>query len=243
MRTNLAILSTTNDPVAVHELRLHSKKINSVINLLNWAGGQEMFSTKPLRKMVSEAGNTRLAELNLKTLQELGYKNEDIEHEQNKIIEKGYSLLRKRIKAYEKNIGVVEQKFASSVFDVKNKQVLIFFLTVINQLSIDFFWPIDRNKLHENRKKIKDLIYVYKILPENLQRKIALNMDYLDRLQEQIGIWHDLELALVFLNEQQLDNEPVYVSIKEKQAGLYELIKMEVQVFDSIVRGNVRSES
>src|SRR5215208_5576338 len=91
MRMSLAVLSISNDQFSVHELRLDCKKINSVANLLNWTSGQENFPTKPLRQMVRDAGDTRLAELNLKTLLEHDHKNEALEQEQNVIIGNGYA--------------------------------------------------------------------------------------------------------------------------------------------------------
>jgi CHAD domain-containing protein len=51
--------------------------------------------------------------------------------------------------------------------------------------------------LHEARKRIKTLLYVQKLLPAAITALVRLNTDYLDRLQEAIGQWHDAVVAIM----------------------------------------------
>ena len=40
------------------------------------------------------------------------------------------------------------------------------------------------------------MLYVQKILPKAIAKRIRLNTDYLDGLQEAIGQWHDATVAI-----------------------------------------------
>jgi CHAD domain-containing protein len=52
------------------------------------------------------------------------------------------------------------------------------------------------DELHQARKKIKTMLYVQKILPPEITERVRLNTDYLDQLQEAIGQWHDVVVAV-----------------------------------------------
>ena len=51
-------------------------------------------------------------------------------------------------------------------------------------------------ELHNCRKELKRLIYRMEILPEQLKRELNLNKQYLEKLEEKIGKWHDTVIAI-----------------------------------------------
>jgi len=229
---NLAILSMSRDPEAINELRLEVKKIKAIATLLKQSGKNKDFSTRLLKPLMHDSGIIRLAELNLKILRDHEFRNVNLEREQNGIIENGYVQISVKSEEYKEAVKTLEKKFEGSLFSLKNKEARNYFATIISELSIDFLWPIDKDRLHENRKKIKNLFYTIKVLPTRLKEKIGLNIKYLNQLQDDIGQWHDHSLTLALLCQHELNNEPVYFTISQKETELLEEIKKEVTFFD-----------
>ena len=229
---NLALVSISKDTEAIHELRLEQKKIKAIASLLKQADKNKNFSTKVLKPMVKVTGIIRMAEMNLKILHDHEFTNLNLEREQNSIIENGYTLISGNTEEYKEAVRTLEKHFDQEVDDLKNNDAKNYFTTIISELSIDFLWPVDKDRLHENRKKIKNLIYAIKVLPPKLQENIGLNIKYLEQLQEGIGQWHDYKLTLDLLDQHELNNEPVYFTIRHKETELLVEIKKEVAFFD-----------
>jgi CHAD domain-containing protein len=75
-------------------------------------------------------------------------------------------------------------------------------------------------KWHKIRKKIKNLLYLYQILPKSLARKLHLNEAYLEHLQEAIGEWHDVILLLELLKTEAYANRNEIAAIQRKKRRL-----------------------
>lgn len=56
--------------------------------------------------------------------------------------------------------------------------------------------------LHEARKQIKRMLYLREWLPSKYRKALGLNMDYLDELQNLIGLWHDQVRLYAYLSQQ-----------------------------------------
>ena len=77
--------------------------------------------------------------------------------------------------------------------DIKDKDIVCLYKNRLKKLGHSF--PSKNNnteRWHNNRKKIKNLLYFYEVLPKSLLQKLQLNIAYLDRLQNAIGLWHDI---------------------------------------------------
>ena len=59
----------------------------------------------------------------------------------------------------------------------------------------------DRSKAHKFRKRLKNILYLYKALPKKVRKSIQLDADYLDTLQDRAGDWHDTYEATAYLAE------------------------------------------
>ena len=228
MRENLSILSISPDSEALHQLRLHAKKIRT-IELLSELHKHHF--TAPLKLMVQQAGDTRSAELTLQTLEKFDYQNGALKQELNAIAGRGYEAMLQNSEQYKEVIDSVNKELEKQLDDIKEERVIAFFILLVEELGAALLWPVQEKDLHENRKRLKNLLYAYRFLPKKMREKFDFNEKYLDNLQEQIGQWHDLEMALVLLEEKGLKHEPVYTAIKKKQEEMFDVIKKQAQMF------------
>jgi CHAD domain-containing protein len=233
MIKNLSTLSISNDREAIHELRLDGKKIMTIAVLLN-IHKSNLF--KSLKMIMKHAGNIRMAELNLQTLKDNDYHAPGLTKELEAIIEKGYILICIKNENYKTDIRLLKRRYENSLIDVKDQMAIGFFTTSMDELGSAFLLQKEPEELHENRKKMKHLLYAYRLLPGKLKREINLDKKYLDQLQEEIGLWHDLELALTLLDNKGLNNEGIYCKIKQKQKEVLKKIRNETKIFKERVK-------
>ena len=236
MIESLTVLSTSADREAIHDLRLHAKKIRTIECL---ADVRKQHLTAPLKPLIQQSGEIRAAELNLKTFKDFSYNNPKLEMDLLSIIASGYAYISKNNEQYKAGIVSVSRKWEAQLGDVPERKIVAFFAMIIAELSAAFLWVIHERDLHESRKSIKHLLYAHRFLPKSMREKFDLDEEYLDGLQEQIGSWHDLEAAMLLLEQKGLKHEAVYTKIKKAKETLYEQIRRSAKSF----RKKVRMES
>lgn len=232
LKDDLKTLRKTPDDEALHELRLSAKKIKAMVSLLKaTAKNGHKFSTRQVKPLFQQTGAIRTARLNLKTLRDHQINNRTLQMLLNDVINYEYNDLCSKYKNYKKTINKLQDKFTSALSGIKDKDVKNYYKKNISRLSISFLWPVDIGALHENRKVIKNLLYINKALPPSLQRSIMLDVKYLDKLQEKIGQWHDFDMARDLLNQHGLIHIAGYASVFCQQMKLMECIKNDVDFF------------
>jgi CHAD domain-containing protein len=240
---NFRAVQQSPDSDSVHDLRVETKKLRAVAALLNQTNGRAgNLSIKQMKPLIRQTGAIREAELHLKTLYECEFGMNGLEKEQKDCIKNGYAIIHSKGNNFKAGIKAVKKKFTKPVHALKNKEVRNYVDSLVDQLIFHFLWPIDTEQLHESRTKIKNLIYIVDLLPKKLQKKININIKYLDQLQELIGQWHDLNLTLHLLLSKKLDKGPVYTMMKANETALLEQVKKEAEYFASkvIVSNNAR---
>jgi CHAD domain-containing protein len=77
------------------------------------------------------------------------------------------------------------------------------------------------DRLHKARRQIKELLYVHGLLPAGLARELDLDKEYLDRLQDAIGKWHDAAMVATSWAGKDLDGSQAMVrECREKEAAV-----------------------
>jgi len=220
MRDNLDALCLEWNSDKLHDLRMNAKKIKAAINLLkNCAGHKKKFSIKKLKELFDHAGEIRTAQLNAEALHENHIQNDKFEKDQNEIIERESSELCKRKKTYIRNIKKLKKSLVLHSSQIKNKSIILYYHKMLEELQSDFLQVVKEEVLHDNRKKIKNLLLALKALPKSLQIKINIDKKYLDELQDKIGKWHDTTIMLDILPKEdtgyQLLNDKKQMQLKE----------------------------
>lgn len=87
------------------------------------------------------------------------------------------------------------QSLAMDQFNnISNRCAEVYYRKLLDKLEESFI-SIHEEDLHEDRKIIKRLLYLYPLLPDAAKDKLKLNISYFDSLQEEIGKWHDTLVA------------------------------------------------
>ncbi|WP_281323111.1 CHAD domain-containing protein [Flavobacterium aestivum] len=84
----------------------------------------------------------------------------------------------------------------------------------------------DREGLHQFRKSIKKLMFVYNVLPKKIKKEVNLDEQHINKLQEKVGNWHDTYSSIEFLS---------YQSFKKKSAEYISKLKQkEMRQFNAL---------
>jgi CHAD domain-containing protein len=235
LKNNLNDLSEQMDADKLHDLRLHAKKVKAVSGFLKSSlHDKNKYSIKELKELFHAAGDIRTAQLNLEMLKEHSIETEKFEKEQKQVIDKGSEAIAVNKKKFTKNISSLRKRISDHLTAVKSNSAIAFYYENIKVLSNNFK-VIDEADLHDNRKIIKTLLYNLKVLPTQLALEININKDYLDRLQELIGKWHDTVVTMDLLREAGTVNEEDFAALTTRRHEQLEAIVNETRGFDSNV--------
>jgi len=75
----------------------------------------------------------------------------------------------------------------------------------------------NRKDLHRYRAKIKNLMYVYNVLPKKTQKEIELNEAEINKQQEKLGDWHDTYSTIKFLSHENFPVKTVENTVQLKE--------------------------
>jgi CHAD domain-containing protein len=237
IKNNLFEMGDDIDKGKLHELRLHSKKAKAITSFLQESlGKKNKYSITELKELFHCAGNIRTAQLNLETIKLAAINNDAFEKCQQSIIDNEAKELATRKIGYKEQINKLGKRLYTNLHDVSNKATISFYHINLRSLR-DNLLVIDENRLHDNRKIIKKLLYNLKLLPASVAKKINVNKDYLDNLQDLIGRWHDTLITLEQLGDAGITNENDLAQLRRNKLNLFETIIKESKEFDSRVLG------
>jgi CHAD domain-containing protein len=219
---------------SLHNLRLDIKKLDALNELLDSTGKMHaVLYSKPLRKFFRHMGRVRSAEINLDIFHEFQYINSELERKLQDLIHREYEILFNNRKELRHELRRLKSRFERSIDEVKNRELFSYCNNLLQELSQFSAMALDTDRLHESRKKIKNLIYTRKLIPRLLLERMPINELYLDQLQESIGRWHDIAVAMQFLAEKKLMNELVYCMLEEEKSASLKCIGEQLSCFDT----------
>lgn len=80
-----------------------------------------------------------------------------------------------------------------------------------------------RSKMHSFRKLIKKILYVYEILPKKLKRVLEINLRLINKVQNDVGQWHDTYSAIDFLLQNNANRKADFISsLNQSEAKQFE---------------------
>ena len=185
------------DSVDLHKMRLAIKKLKAFIYFLSKTTKLKNFTNflSPVKSIFKHAGNIRNAQVTMELTKNFNLKNKRFCVEQEKIVEsESVQFCRKALVS----IDTIEQTLLG-IFpylkDKKTKRIVKFFKNEIQKSETGLHKNMNTEEWHTLRKKIKNIIYIYKMTGQSVIQKIPLNIRYLEDLQESIGKWHDIMMA------------------------------------------------
>lgn len=226
---HLTAFISTQDPEALHHFRLQVKKRKALLLYLQNTHREAYTSgrLKTLQSIFKHAGRIRSAQITLSLLEHYAladtvYRN-DLETTEKKETDQFCA----RGKGYVKVIKELKETLCQEFQDIPDKSIETLFQKQLKKLTRFFSRPIlGDEELHKVRRKIKNLLYLYKLLPRKLTRRIKWNNGYLDQLQHAIGEYHDIIQLLEFLKNRGYSNEKVLADIQEEKSRWYRMIRL-----------------
>jgi CHAD domain-containing protein len=186
------------DTEELHRVRVEIKKLKALLLLDEKQFEKKKFQShfKLIDKLFDQAGKVRTAQMNLELMNQYGITSGKTDKEQTAILiresAKLFSKLDHYLKYFAKKPGFFLHRFSS----FSDKKIKKEFGEQLKSLAKTFEKQPKGKTLHNCRKEIKQLIYRTDILPEQLNRELNLNKQYLKKLEEKIGEWHDTLIAI-----------------------------------------------
>jgi CHAD domain-containing protein len=222
MNAHLQKFLESGDQEALHRFRVQIKKLKAMLSLVEDAASKHglLKDFKPVRKIFKYAGGIREAHMNLQLGETYEIKNEAFETDQQRIIAEGTSQFMLQGKKFLKNIKHAHKLLRKQLPNVEDKAIAAYYQKQLREIATNLAVSGFNEDMHTNRKLIKILVYNHKLTEKALNGSIPFNTEYLDKLQEAIGKWHDNIVAAQLFSSPELNDQPVVTKIKRKNAGL-----------------------
>lgn len=183
------------DEEALHRLRVGIKKIRALVRLSEHVRGKRLARDfRPLKKMFRQAGVIRDTRTELNVLESHQLLSAEYKERRVNQIWTVAGEFSDQIKKYRKKGKKAGRLLLADVQAIRGGRIRQWFADEI--VGIGILLNASGDELHLARKKIKTLRYVHKILPKRLAAQVHVDTDYLDRLQDAIGKWHDTLVAV-----------------------------------------------
>jgi CHAD domain-containing protein len=188
------------DAEHLHQLRVSIKKLRAIIIFTESDRERKQYENL-LKPLFQDAGAVRIFEicLSMEIMQSCAGP-ELMNHLKNNMKEVGSSFFRS-IQQYELNLKNFRQNIDHKLAFPDAIEIAGFVLREKIK-AIEKFDTHQREDLHKFRQIIKDIKYVFDIIPSKIQRRISLNKSLIDKLQKEIGEWHDTYSTLNLLWKQ-----------------------------------------
>lgn len=191
----LIVFDESRDEKALHRLRLEVKKIRALVELVKARSGKRAAAHfSGLKKMFREAGIIRDAGSQVRFLEERHLLSKEHGERQARSIQRAAESFVAHIHQYRKSGKKASRRLKTDMQAIHAGRVLRWYGREIIRTGL--LLGSSGDELHEARKKIKTMLYVQKVLPPALTKRIRLNTEFLDQLQEAIGQWHDAVVAI-----------------------------------------------
>ncbi len=191
----------SGDADALHRLRLDVKKVKAFVQMVKACSDKKISRDRKvskdfslLKKMFRQAGKVRDAGNTIKLLEQLHSVPAAFAAEQDQLRVSAADEFRQQVGKYRKSGKKAGRRLLEDVNAIRTRCVRDWYGGQLIRIGV--LLTASDDELHEARKKIKELLYVEKLLPSGLVEELRLDDDYLDKLQEVIGQWHDMAVIV-----------------------------------------------
>ena len=126
---------------------------------------------------------------------------------------------------YVKNFKKTHKSVLKKLCDIKNDYILDWYKEELQTLRVFFSKESDQKNMHESRKTLKKLLFVYAILRKPIQDKLKLNKHYLRELEKTIGMWHDVTVSIEILSNSNFACNKTVKKLSEQKQKLLKLCR------------------
>ncbi|MCS5489851.1 CHAD domain-containing protein [Algoriphagus limi] len=192
------------DPECLHKLRVEIKKIKAINSFARKIYERD-FNSELLKPLFKKAGEIRETELTIQLLKSLSPSPNNLiskaESQKSELVLQFLSSGSEYFQAISEYRN--ELRFPEKLGD---KKVIKEFFDKAKDNAQKILLGYDREGMHTYRRKIKNLVYIYDVLPKKLQEEIDLDKKLILKQQHQLGEWHDLYVAVQILSSLKISN-------------------------------------
>lgn len=207
VKKHLCAYSKNGKPKHLHLLRLGIKIVNALFSFAEDLYN-EPYSAIELKSVYQKTGEIReiqiigsFKHLPKRLLRELKKKENLLKKQFQKILPQ-----------YIEFIGVFREGVAFPPYLPDKYVVKSYFEKELTKASQDF-QNKNREGLHQFRKSLKKILFIYDALPKKIRKEVNLDKKYINELQEKVGNWHDTYSSIEFLSYQNCKQKPLeYIS-------------------------------
>ncbi len=215
MITHFKLFAKAGDQEELHKFRVAVKKIKSFYILVQVCNnGDELLKNfEPVIKVFKQTGVIRDTYLELQFTGRYQLTPEGFRGEQQRLLTTNIIELRHYAKKDLKIFAKAYRHLESRIPDIHSQAIVVFYQRQLYQIAHILARSKFDEELHTCRKKIKHLLYNYKVIGKKSIKEISMNVPYFDELQKLIGNWHD-KLSLMNLLSVNLTNNTDVLKLK-----------------------------
>lgn len=223
----LRAYSESGDADALHRLRLDVKKVKAFVQMVRACSDKKMSGGVSrdfdlLKKMFRQAGKVRDAGNAIKLLEQLHSVPAAFTAEQDELRVSAADEFRQQAGKYRKKGKKAGRRLLEDVNAIRTACIRDWYGGQLIRIGV--LLTASGDELHEARKKIKELLYVEKLLPSGLVEELRLDDGYLDKLQEVIGQWHDMAVIVAaYAGRPGADSVAMVSECREREKRVREL--------------------
>jgi len=180
---------------ALHDLRVAVKKIKAFTRLSKACSGRASAKDfRLLKKMFRQAGAVRDLGNLLGELDHFHSVPQEFRQQKQLLQQTETTVFIDNIGEYRKKGKKAGRRLLHDVHAIPAACIRNWYAEQL--VDIGVLLTASGDRLHKARKKIKELLYVLKVLPSGLVEGLALDAKYLNDLQDAIGKWHDTVMVV-----------------------------------------------
>ena len=222
-RPLLSVYTRKKEAEDLHQLRVSIKKIKAILLMLDKLEGNFGFDKTfaPYKILFKQ-----LAPIRNEMLQAEKTKNEPVSTQQK-------NKHRLRIAAYNKKLKQAAPGYLKSITEklpetlqylskVKHKDIYPYCKKLLRKIKANWKDIKTDDELHKYRKQLKQLLYCSSLLTSKQKDKLLSSKEHkrIDKLQDEIGQWHDNILLLTEIEKGTFKVSPTFQQTIKKETEL-----------------------
>jgi CHAD domain-containing protein len=209
----------------LHQIRVDIKKIRAILSFIEKVYFQK-YEPDSLNPLFANAGEIRQFQITIDLLESISCPPENII--QN-LKQKREVLIKSFFVAIPSYLKMVNQFRENQFFDFHNltKKTITNYLASGRKKANKSFNCHRRSKMHRFRKLLKKMMYVYGILPGKMKKQLELKVSMINKVQNEVGEWHDTYAAIDFLILNNANRKEEYIAV---------LNQLEARQFDNLFK-------
>ncbi|MBS1637543.1 MAG: CHAD domain-containing protein [Bacteroidetes bacterium] len=237
MQKHLCKYTDKNTQEDLHQFRVETKKLKAFIGLVQYINADEKIHKefKPIGKLFDHAGKIRSAHIELLLIKRYRLKNPAYSKALQDIIRSESARLKKKKEHYLNALKESSKKIDEHITKLGRTELTEYTHQQLKMLSKYFAAPQNIAGIHKSRILLKKLFYNYSLFDSETQKKLNLDIKYLNTLQEKIGNWHDMTVTIESLSSNMHVQKSMIGKLRIQERKLLAVVKSDVKDFSKKV--------